>query len=135
MPDGRSPELPLSPIVAALPPSTPFVAPEVLERRHGRPIHLRLGANESAFGPSPRAVEVMREAARKVSWYGDPESHELREALAEKHGVGVGSVLVGNGIRGKVRIRTVRREPPYGFVRVSFPRILPDNRELAEVRH
>lgn len=100
MPDGRSPELPLSAIVAALPPSTPFVAPEVLERRHGRPIRLRLGANESAFGPSPRAVEVMREAARKVSWYGDPESHELREALAEAHGVGVGNILVGNGIDG-----------------------------------
>jgi histidinol-phosphate aminotransferase len=72
----------------------------VLERRGGRPIRLRLGANESAFGPSPRAIEVMREAARKVSWYGDPESHDLRAALAERHHVGIKNILVGNGIDG-----------------------------------
>ena len=48
--------------VAAVPPSTPFVAPEELARRMGLAEMLRLGANESAFGPSPRAIAAMRDA-------------------------------------------------------------------------
>lgn len=92
--------LPLTPLVAGLPPSIPFVAPEVLERRNGTRIRLRLGANESAFGPSPRAIEVMRDAARKISWYGDPESGELREALAAHHRITDRCIVAGNGIDG-----------------------------------
>lgn len=57
---------------------------------------LRRGANESAFGPSPTALT----AASKfpVSHYGDPQSSELREFLAEKHGVSREEILVGGGI-------------------------------------
>lgn len=61
-------------IVGALPAVVPFVPPEALERRIGRRLEVRIGANESAFGPSPRALEAMRRAAGRVNWYGDPES-------------------------------------------------------------
>ena len=43
-------------LVAALPATVPFVPPEALERRIGRTLALRIGANESAFGPSPKVV-------------------------------------------------------------------------------
>ena len=85
-------------LVAAVPPSTPFVAPEELARRFGRERLLRLGANESAFGPSPRAIGAMREAVGLTSWYGDPESLELRAALAARHGCAVDELVVACGI-------------------------------------
>ncbi|MEA2689138.1 MAG: histidinol-phosphate aminotransferase [Candidatus Eremiobacteraeota bacterium] len=84
--------------VAAIPPMTPFVAPEELARRVGRTELLRLGANESAFGPSPRAIAAMRDAVALTSWYGDPESLELRAALAARHGCAVEEVVVASGI-------------------------------------
>ena len=90
--------IPFSPIVRELPATIPFVGPEAIERRTGRPFDLRVGANESAFGVSPRAAEAMRAAIGRVSWYGDPEGHDLRTALAEHHGVEPGEVCLGAGI-------------------------------------
>ena len=87
-----------TPQIAAIPATTPFVAPEELARRVGRSELLRLGANESAFGPSPRAIAAMREAATLTSWYGDPESIELRAALAARHRCMVENVVVASGI-------------------------------------
>jgi histidinol-phosphate aminotransferase len=85
-------------LVAGLPATVPFVAPEALERASGRPFTLRLGANESTFGPSPRAREAMRAAIDQVQFYGDPESHELRAALAAHHSVAMDTIGVGSGI-------------------------------------
>ncbi len=84
--------------VAAIPAMTPFVAPEELARRVGRAELLRLGANESAFGPSPRAIAAMRDAVANTSWYGDPESLELRAVLAARHGCAPSEVVVASGI-------------------------------------
>ena len=90
--------IPFSAIVRELPATIPFVGPEAIERRSGRPFDIRIGANESAFGVSPRAAEAMREAIATISWYGDPEGHDLRAALAEHHGVEPGEVCLGAGI-------------------------------------
>ena len=81
-----------------MPTTTPFVAPEVLARRYGHRDMLRLGANESAFGPSPRAIAAMRAEAPRNSWYGDPESYELRCALAGRLGCTPEHVTIGSGI-------------------------------------
>ena len=64
------------------------------------PFAARLGANENVFGPSPAAVRAMAEAAADVWMYGDPENHDLRNALAEYHGVKADNVIVGEGIDG-----------------------------------
>lgn len=90
--------IPFTKIVRDLPATVPFVGPEALERQTGRPFALRIGANESAFGVSPKALTAMREAAEDVSWYGDPENFELREALAAKHGVSMEEICVAGGI-------------------------------------
>jgi histidinol-phosphate aminotransferase len=87
-----------APHIAAVPAMTPFVAPEELARRVGRDELLRLGANESAFGPSPRAIAAMREAVAKTSWYGDPESLELRAALAARHRCRIEEIVIASGI-------------------------------------
>ena len=52
-----------TPLAASLPSTVPFVGPETQERARGRRFAARLGANESAFGPSPRAIAAMQAAA------------------------------------------------------------------------
>jgi histidinol-phosphate aminotransferase len=89
---------PFARIVRELPATVPFLAPEAIERRSGKKLTLRLGANESAFGPSPLALEAMRDAVTRVNWYGDPESYDLRSALAARHGVGMEHIVVGCGV-------------------------------------
>jgi histidinol-phosphate aminotransferase len=87
-----------TPLVDSLPATVPFVGPEAQERARGRRFVARLGANESVFGPSPRAVEAMARAAAGAWMYGDPENHDLKAALAAHHGVSPGHVIVGEGI-------------------------------------
>ncbi|MCX8225770.1 MAG: pyridoxal phosphate-dependent aminotransferase [Sulfitobacter sp.] len=88
----------LTPLAQSLPSTVPFVGPETQERAAGRAFVARLGANENVFGPSPRAVEAM--AATQQWMYGDPESFDLRQALAAHHGVTPDHIIVGEGIDG-----------------------------------
>lgn len=90
--------VPFTRLVAGLPATVPFVAPEAIERATGRPIALRLGANESTFGPSPAAREAICAAATRVNFYGDPESFELRQTLAGLLGVRMEEIVIGCGI-------------------------------------
>jgi len=90
----------LTPLAQSLPASVPFVGPETQERQLGQPFAARLGANESAFGPSPTAVAAMQRAASEVWMYGDPESHDLRHALAGHHAIAPDTIMVGEGIDG-----------------------------------
>jgi histidinol-phosphate aminotransferase len=87
-------------LVADLPSSVPFVGPEAQERARGAAFRARIGANESVFGPSPKAVAAMTAAAAESWMYGDPENHDLKHALARHHGVGPENITVGEGIDG-----------------------------------
>ena len=87
-------------IVQGLPSIVPFVAPEEIERSQGKAFSVRLGANELTFGPSPKAIAAMSEAASTVWKYGDPKSHDLRLALAAHHGVDPNNIVVGEGVDG-----------------------------------
>jgi histidinol-phosphate aminotransferase len=90
----------LTPLAASLPETVPFIGPETLERRDRMQFRARLGANESGFGPSPRAIAAIAGAAPESWKYGDPEVYDLRRALALHHGVGMDEVSVGEGIDG-----------------------------------
>ncbi|WP_171170793.1 pyridoxal phosphate-dependent aminotransferase [Ruegeria sp. HKCCA0370] len=89
-----------TPLAQSLPATVPFVGPETQERQRGESFVARLGANESIFGPSPRAIEAMAQAASEIWMYGDPENHDLRHALADHHGVSPENIVVGEGIDG-----------------------------------
>ncbi|WP_170368811.1 pyridoxal phosphate-dependent aminotransferase [Ruegeria arenilitoris] len=89
-----------TPLTQSLPATVPFVGPETQERQRGAPFVARLGANESVFGPSPCAIEAMRQAADGIWMYGDPENHDLRQALADHHGISPDNIVVGEGIDG-----------------------------------
>ena len=91
-------DLRLTPLAASLPATVPFVGPETQERARGAAFDARLGANENVFGPSPAAQAAMAETGHWM--YGDPESFDLRQALAAHHGVGMDNIVVGEGIDG-----------------------------------
>ncbi|MDF1749317.1 MAG: pyridoxal phosphate-dependent aminotransferase [Alphaproteobacteria bacterium] len=90
--------IPFTPLVDSLPAAVPFVGPETLERMRGTPFDARIGANESAFGMSPKALAAVIEEAPRSAWYGDSVSWPLREALADHHGVDPEEILIGAGI-------------------------------------
>lgn len=89
-----------TPLCTSLPATVPFVGPETQERARGEPFKARLGANENVFGPSPRAIEAMAKAAADQWVYGDPESYDLKQALAAHHGIAPENIVVGEGIDG-----------------------------------
>ncbi|MGH1329766.1 MAG: pyridoxal phosphate-dependent aminotransferase [Paracoccaceae bacterium] len=89
-----------TPLIASLPAAVPFVGPEVAERARGAEFAARLGANENVFGPSPRAIAAMAEAAKDVWKYGDSASADLRAGLAAHHGIAAENIVIGEGIDG-----------------------------------
>jgi histidinol-phosphate aminotransferase len=89
-----------TPLIQSLPAAVPFVGPEVQERLNGTRYAARLGANENAFGPSPRAIEAMQTAASEIWKYADSSSYELRSAIADRHVTTPENVVVGEGIDG-----------------------------------
>ncbi|KAA0909783.1 pyridoxal phosphate-dependent aminotransferase [Aquicoccus porphyridii] len=90
----------LTRLAQSLPATVPFVGPEAQERTRGAAFAARIGANENVFGPSPKAIKAMQRTASEIWMYGDPESHDLRAALARHHGVTPENIMVGEGIDG-----------------------------------
>jgi histidinol-phosphate aminotransferase len=58
---------------------------------------VRLSANESPLGPSPRVVAAVAREAARVHLYPDGGSTALREALARRLDVAPAQLVVGNG--------------------------------------
>jgi histidinol-phosphate aminotransferase len=58
---------------------------------------LKLSANESPLGASPKAVEAFRAAAASLEIYPEGSSKILRTALGEVHGVDPDLIVCGNG--------------------------------------
>jgi histidinol-phosphate aminotransferase len=85
-------------VVASLPSTVPFVGPEAQERAFGVAFKARIGANESVFGPSPKAIAAMRQAAAECWMYGDPENYDLKAALAQELGLSSANIVVGEGV-------------------------------------
>ncbi|MGO6906990.1 histidinol-phosphate transaminase, partial [Rhizobium ruizarguesonis] len=80
-----------SPIVSKL---RPYVAGE----QPRIPNMVKLNTNESPYGPSPKALEAIREAADdRLRLYPDPSAMELRETIAAHFGLTAEEVFVGNG--------------------------------------
>lgn len=86
-------------LINGLPAEVPFVGPESQERSLGFNFKARIGANESVFGPSEKALEAMRESLEVDIWkYGDPENFELKRAIAKKMNSSIENIVVGEGI-------------------------------------
>lgn len=78
----------------AYPPGKPI---EELEREIGVRDSIKLASNENPLGPSPRAVDAIRNALGGLHRYPDGSAFYLTRRLAERHGVSPEEILVGNG--------------------------------------
>ncbi|HEY0793939.1 MAG TPA: aminotransferase class I/II-fold pyridoxal phosphate-dependent enzyme, partial [Chthoniobacterales bacterium] len=58
---------------------------------------VKLASNENPLGPSPKALEAMQKALAKAHFYPDGGGYHLRTALAERFGLGIDQVILGNG--------------------------------------
>lgn len=58
---------------------------------------IKIASNENALGPSPRAVEAMREVAGRMHLYPDGDCFYLRQKLAERLKVHMDEILIANG--------------------------------------
>jgi len=70
---------------------------EELAREQGLTDIVKLASNESAVGPSPRAVEAAIASLKEVHRYPDGAGFRLRGAIAKFHGVSPDEVIHGNG--------------------------------------
>jgi histidinol-phosphate aminotransferase len=107
-----------SPIVSKL---RPYVAGE----QPRIPGLIKLNTNENPYGPSPRALEAIGQAADdRLRLYPDPTATELREAIAARFGLEADEVFVGNG-SDEVLAHTfqalLKHELPLLYPDVSYP--------------
>ena len=58
---------------------------------------MKLASNESAFGPSPKAMEAMKKAVSECHRYPDGGAIKLRAKLALKYSLEMDQIILGNG--------------------------------------
>jgi histidinol-phosphate aminotransferase len=59
---------------------------------------VKLNTNEHPYGPSPRALDAMRNATNdSLRLYPDPNADALKQALAQRYGLQANQIFVGNG--------------------------------------
>ena len=68
-----------------------------LRRKFANGALVELGSNESPFGPSPRAVQAVRDSVASLHRYPDPLGSELKAALAVHLQVDPAQLMLGNG--------------------------------------
>lgn len=62
-------------------------------------VYTKLNTNESPYPPGPETRKAVcdGEAARRLRLYSDPDSVRLKDAIADRYGVGRSNVFVSNG--------------------------------------
>jgi histidinol-phosphate aminotransferase len=91
--------LALNPALATLPVYQPGRPIEEVARELGLPAAsiIKLASNENPLGPSPLAVEAMRNAAAQLHLYPDGNAFHLKRRLADSLGMEPEHLILGNG--------------------------------------
>src|SRR5579872_3170557 len=82
-----------NPGILDIAPYTPGKSPKA---EPGRKV-FKLSANETPFGPSPKAIEAYRNAAAHLEDYPEGTSHVLREAIGRAFGLDPDRIICGAG--------------------------------------
>jgi histidinol-phosphate aminotransferase len=70
---------------------------EEVEREYGIANSVKLASNENPLGPSPKAVQAMRDKLEQLHLYPDGDCFYLKSALANKLGIDAERLIFGNG--------------------------------------
>ncbi len=83
--------------IQTIQPYVPGKPIEELERELGIGQSVKLASNESPLGPSPLALQALRDGMNDLNRYPDGSCFYLATALSEKLGLSPGELLFGNG--------------------------------------
>src|SRR5689334_22841642 len=91
--------LPLNRVLEHLPVYQPGRPIEEVARELNLPAEeiIKLASNENPLGPSPLAMDAMRQALSHLHLYPDGNAFYLKAKLAQKLGMTPGHLILGNG--------------------------------------
>ncbi|MEE9331658.1 MAG: histidinol-phosphate transaminase [Methylophilaceae bacterium] len=73
---------------------TPYVPGEQPKAQN----FIKLNTNENPYGPSPKVIAAIKAGATDgLRLYPDPSSNQLKDTIADYHGLSIEQVFVGNG--------------------------------------
>ncbi len=75
----------------------PGLSVDQIRRQYGLRNVIKLASNENTLGPSPKAVKAYKKTADALARYPETRSIDLRGAVAQKHKLDIGHVIIGNG--------------------------------------
>lgn len=70
---------------------------EEVKNDYGLDKIVKLASNENPYGPAAGVIETIQKEAADVFLYPDAESRKLKKALAEKYGLSLERIFLGNG--------------------------------------
>ena len=111
----------IRPNIANILPYPPGKPIEEVKRELGVNEVIKMASNENALGPSPKALEAIKKAATDVNLYPDGNAYYLKQKLAQKLGVSIDEIIVGNGTDEIIRIITETFLNPGEEVVVAWP--------------
>jgi len=94
---GATMKLMIPEYIEAISPYVPGKPLEELEREYGISDSIKLASNENPLGPSPKALEAIRERLSNLNRYPDGTGHDLTRKIAARHQVAPENVVIGNG--------------------------------------
>lgn len=68
-----------------------------LERELGITNIIKLASNENPLGPSPKAVAAIQKELAEITLYPDANGYYVKEAIAQKFGLQLNQITLGNG--------------------------------------
>ena len=68
-----------------------------VQREYGLTDVIKLASNENPLGPSPKAMQAVREALNDVNRYPDGGCYHLKQKLSERLNVSPSQLVIGNG--------------------------------------
>jgi histidinol-phosphate aminotransferase len=68
-----------------------------VQREYGLAYVIKLASNENPLGPSPKAVEAIKEALGELNLYPDGSCYNLKKKLSERLNVSSSQLIIGNG--------------------------------------
>ncbi len=75
-----------------------------VKREFGISEVVKLASNENPYGASPHAIKATKDALSSLHIYPDPNSYDLRNALAKKHGISPSKFVFGTGSDGLIEL-------------------------------
>lgn len=70
---------------------------EEVQRKYGLETVIKMASNENPLGPSPKAIDAVRQALTESNRYPDANGYLLRTALSKKFNIPLEHLIIGNG--------------------------------------